>query len=160
MAKQPPPKKPRKIFIEGDLPSSLAWLTLTNTSKEVLLLFYCKKQMAKIKGKRDDWVITNNGSITFTYNEAKKEGYPGTTFSTAIGQLVEVGFLDIASSGSGMFKQPTRFAISERWRKYGTLEFVQKKRPPRPKHGQHIGFQKGHAPMGNRKKATTKIGSE
>jgi hypothetical protein len=154
MARRTPPKKPRKMFIEGDLPSSPAWRSLSKKSAEILLLFYTKRQMAQIS-KRSPWTITNNGQITFSYKEAEDKGYRSATFRRCIDQLVEVGFIDIAGSGSGLFQVATKYAMSERWMKFGTANFIHKKRPPRPKHGQHIGFQKGHAPLGNRKKAAT-----
>ena len=47
-----------------------------------------------------------------------------TTFSNAIKELLEKGFIDITRPGIGKYRVSTLYAISNRWRKYGTPEFV------------------------------------
>lgn len=85
--------------------------------------------------KREAWTVANNGEITFTYQEAKsKHGLNPQTFSKAIEELVAKGFIDIERPGTGVGKVPTLFAISERWRKYGTTEFKSVKRWKRASH--------------------------
>ena len=97
-----------------------------------------KCQWKKLQGKpkrKDAWQLANNGEIQFTYKEAtEKWGIKGGKFKRAIEQLVKVGLIDIAKSGFGLHKDVSLYAISERWQKYGTIEFEyleRRKRIPR-----------------------------
>lgn len=100
-----------------------------------LIRFYQKAHRKRIKGKRgggyDRYIITNNGEITFTYSEAAEfEIKSPNTFYRVIRELVEKkGFLDISEPGNWYGKQPTKFALSDRWRKYGTPDYEAKKIP-------------------------------
>jgi len=88
--------------------------------------------MGKLQGKpgKRRPVIVNNGEIVFTYREAqKKYGISSSRFRRALDELVEKGFIDIAATGMGVHKVTTYYAISERWRDYGTSEFKEAKRP-------------------------------
>jgi len=111
---------------------SKVWLSLSKTAKDVFLIFRTKCQIAKRKGKpgKRGPVIINNGEIVFTYVEAKKKyGISASRFRRALDQLVEKGFIDIEATGMGVHKVTTLYAISERWRDYGTLHFKKAKRP-------------------------------
>ena len=57
-------------------------------------------------------------------------GIGNTTFYDVIKQLVEVGFIDIGHQGGANDKDCSIYAVSERWRDYGTENFkkVEKKR--------------------------------
>ena len=108
---------------------SPAFRKLNGRAMEVLLLFLYRRQwkQASRKGK---WYTTNNGEIVFPYKEAKKRfKIPKSSFARAIDKLMEHGFIDIARLGGGLIGDCTRYSISERWRKYGTDNFVRKKRP-------------------------------
>jgi hypothetical protein len=85
-------------------------------------------------------VILNNGKIEFTYKEAKARwGMSEGVFREARDRLIEVGLIDIAGSGAGLFKVKNLYAISDRWEAYGTDEF---RCVERPKANRHIGYQK------------------
>lgn len=85
-----------------------------------------------------EWHLTNNGEIQFTYLEAKEKwGILGSRFTRAIDDLIRVGLIDIAKTGCGLHKDVTLYAISDRWKKFGTDEFVEMKRPKRT---QQYGF--------------------
>ena len=90
------------VFLERNLLESEAFNSLrTGTAYRVFLIFYRKRQMAKLgrKGK-GNWVITNNGEITFSYAEAeRKYGISYGAFRNAIDELMKRGFLDIEESG-------------------------------------------------------------
>ena len=92
----------------------------------VALVRFHQKAHRKRTGKKnkrvDDMTITNNGSITFPYAEAQELGIKSTqTFSRVIHELVEdKGFIDISEPGNWYLRQPTRYAISQRWKRYGT----------------------------------------
>lgn len=87
-------------------------------------------------------VITNNGEIVFTYSEAKELGIKSSqTYYKVIRELVgDKGFIDIAEQGNWYEKKPTKFAISERWKRYGTDEYDSVEVPRILPKG--LGFQK------------------
>ena len=63
--------------------------------------------------------------FSFPYSEAKRLGFPTSTFSKAIKQLVHHGFIDPYRKGGcyGDLKVSNQFTLSERWKKYGTPAF-------------------------------------
>jgi hypothetical protein len=72
------------------------------------------------------------------------------TFIKARNQLIEKGFIDVIQRG-GLWKQPTIYGLSERWRKYTRSDFdkkdINKIFPPIFK----TKFKKGHVFYGKRK---------
>jgi len=105
---------------------SPAFLSLTGKAPHVLLIFQTKLQMALLSRRKakEQWTIANNGELVFTYEEAQaKYGLSQGQFRRAIDQLVEHGFIDIEEQGSGLYKMPSRYGISERWRAYGSSQF-------------------------------------
>ena len=103
--------------------------------------------MEKVKARpmrsEKEWRITNNGEIQFTYTEAlEKWGIKDGKFTRAIDELIRVGLIDIAKAGFGLHKDVSLYAISNRWEKFGTDEFVVKKRQKRK---QQLGFTKGNS---------------
>ena len=87
-------------------------------------------------------VITNQGKIVFTYQEAEELGIRSSrTFFKALRELVEErGFIDVEEGGSWYFSKATKFSISERWRKFGTPAYQPVKIPRRLPDS--VGFQK------------------
>jgi hypothetical protein len=122
-----------KFYSERDLWNSQIFRSLSKTS----ILVYqdyrmkCKWQEDKRKkGKRENWYIINNGEIEYTYSEAEKRRISRASFMRAITELVEKGFIDISHSGSGGVKgDKSKYAISQRWRNWGTDNFERKTRP-------------------------------
>jgi hypothetical protein len=136
------------MYISKELVRSRAWWSLGATACKVYMIFLTKRQMEELKiegkpGKREkSWVITNNGEITFTYAEAEERyGIASQKFVRAIDELVSVGLIDIPHSGFGLHKDATLYGISDRWKLYGTPEFVEAERPRR---GIKSGFRKGN----------------
>ena len=130
-----------KIVVDKMLVSSRAFLNLTGIAPQVYLLFLKRRRLVKLgrKGK-EKWVIENNGKIVFPYAEAlNKFGFTRPRFLRAIDQLVENGFIDIAHTGGGMMKDMSKYSISERWKDYGTKDFIHKRRP---KDTRGLGFKK------------------
>ena len=107
----------------------------------------------KKRGSYKDMVITNNGDIVFTYSEAKELGIKSSqTFHRVKKELIEEkGFIDIADAGNWYDKKPTKYSISERWRKYGTDEYRKEEIPRILPDG--IGFKKNKTRF-DRTKAT------
>lgn len=135
------------FYFPREIIHSESFWELSGTATRVLLVFWTKRQVRN-EGSRSnpEYVTVNNGDITFTYREAEqKYGIAKSTFQRAIDQLVDVGFIDVATPGSGLRRGATHYGISQRWRNYGTPDFVQKSRP-RDQRG--VGFRKGHQPYG------------
>jgi len=128
------------FYVERELVQSQAYLELTGAAPQVLMLFMCRKQVKanrKRKG-RDNWDITNNGEIVFTYGEAKNSyGIGSSRFRRAINSLIDKGFIDVNHHGGGMSGDASTYFISDRWKKYGTDEF-EKVEPQKDTRG--LGF--------------------
>ena len=116
----------------------------------------CKVQQSQRKqGGKGSWVIINNGEIEYSYSEAEKRGISRASFMRSITELVEKGFINITHSGSGGIKgDKTKYAISERWRDWGTDNFVKKTRPRDTRSG------RGFAVFWRKKKANMGIKSD
>jgi hypothetical protein len=113
-------------MLEPALIESEAFLNLSGKAAMLCLIrfhqkAYKKRTTSKKRGIKA-LVVTNNGQIVFTYAEAKELGIKSTqTFYRVIRELVEdKGFIDISKMGRWYDKEPTMFAISERWKRYGT----------------------------------------
>lgn len=136
------------MYLSRTLVESEVWGKLAERKAGIAMyvytIFLTKRVMEKIQtraGKADkDFRIANNGEIQFTYQEAEARGITRPRFARAIDLLVLLGLIDIAKTGTGLHRDVTLYAISDRWEKYGTDEFVVVKRPKRK---QHYGFQKG-----------------
>ena len=139
-------EKSKIIVLEQQLVKSRVWIELGGVSKTIFLIFRCKCQYQKPQGhkhRRQRAEHVNNGELVFTYAEAlKKYGITAPRFRRAIDELLAKGLIDIASTGAGMFRMVTLFAISERWRFYGTSDFVEAKRPKR--NVGYPGFKRGN----------------
>lgn len=121
------------LYFERDLIKSEVFRSL---SKKTMLIYFdfrikCRVQKTKAKsGRQDAWDIINNGDIEYTYSEAEKKGTSRSSFMRAVDELIEKGFIDIAHSGSdGVKGDKSKYAVSERWRKWGTENFERKTRP-------------------------------
>ena len=120
--------KNKNIWIEREMILSPAFYKLNGRAMSVLLLFLYRRQW-KQTGRKGKWYTTNDGEIVFPYKEAKKRfEIPKSSFARAIDKLIEYGFIDIAHLGGGLIGDCTRYSISGRWKKYGTDNFVKKKR--------------------------------
>jgi len=84
----------------------------------------------------------NDHNITFTYQEAIKI-MAINTFIKSRNKLIEVGFIDIVKRG-GLEKQPMIYGLSDRWKKYGTKDFVKKKIEDTLPKIYKTGFKKGN----------------
>ena len=118
----------KNIWIEREMILAPAFHKLNGSAIKVLLLLMNRRQMQKV-GRKKRWTIKNNGEIFFPYKEAQKKfNIPKSSFARAIDRLIEYGFLDITHLGGGLIGDCTKYSISNRWEKYGTDKFVQKRR--------------------------------
>ncbi len=128
--------KPKKKFrnrsfcmLESALIESDAFLNLSGKAAMLCLIRFHQKAYKKRVGGRKrgfkELQITNNGEIIFTYAEARELGIKSSeTFNRVIRELVaDKGFINIEELGNWYQKKPTKFAISARWRRYGTDEY-------------------------------------
>ncbi|MGD9161960.1 MAG: hypothetical protein PVG39_26350 [Desulfobacteraceae bacterium] len=119
------------ISIERSLLNSEAFRRLSSTAKTVYFDFKMKCRVEEIKnkkGRKSSWRIKNNGELIYTYVEAMNKSPKITrpAFTRALDNLIEHGFIDVAHSGAGGRKgDKSMYAISHRWRKWGTNEFVE-----------------------------------
>ena len=131
------------MFIHRRMHRNPAFRKLNPSSTFVLFEFLYRRKVTQVPtkvGRGKEWIISNNGEIFFTYDEAENNfGIPRSTFRRAIDQLVDLGFIDITHHGGGMMKDASKYAISERWKEYGKKEFLKK---PRPKDTRGLGFTK------------------
>lgn len=120
-----------RFYLPKSLVTSKAFKSLTKTSTTVYINFRLKCTVQKPHNSRardKPWLITNNGQLVYTYSEAKKEEISGRSFTRAIDELVEKGFIDIAHSGSGIKGDVSFYAISDRWAFWGAADFVERRR--------------------------------
>ena len=121
-------------WLTPDILESDAYWSLTSANAVRFLSRFHQKAFRKKpkgNGKRGGYQITNNGEIIFTYSEAKELGVKSDrSISRAFKELINKGFIDISEPGNWYLKEPTKFAISFRWQKYGTDEYE----PPKQKH--------------------------
>jgi len=120
----------RPFYLNRNIVKSEAFRTLSQIAILVYLDFRMRCKPKKIKAKRgreDGWIILNNGEIEYTYTEAEAKGISRPRFKRALKDLVEKGFIDVSHSGMGGPKgDKSKYAISERWREWGTDKFIQK----------------------------------
>lgn len=120
------------IWIEPDMFYSLAFQSIARSGSALCTLMRClqkvRREKVKINGKKK-YIPTDNGFI-FPYAEAAVLGIAAKTQHWKnITKLIEIGFLDLVHQG-GWYRQHERvsdysvYKYSERWRKYGTEEFV------------------------------------
>jgi hypothetical protein len=150
-------KSSDRMFIPRRMHRSPAFRKLTASSILVLFEFMYRRQMVKV-GRRDGWLIKNNGEIVLTYGEiTTRFGIARSTFRNSIDQLVKLGFIDIAHHGGGMMKDCSKYGISKRWRDYGKEEFIKKSRK---KDNRKLGFRKDNweEQTGRKRKRKSKIG--
>ena len=128
--------RPNKRFwqAEYEMLFSPAYLSLSGKSKDILHLLWSllkwessgnSDRRGKTKTGRRRCAI-NNGELFATYETImKKVGIASrNTVSKSIQQLLDKGFIDLPRPGSGKYRVPNRYAISNRWKLYGKEGFI------------------------------------
>lgn len=116
-------------MLDPGLIESKAFEDLSGKAAVVALIRFHQKAYKKRKdGKKrglKNLIVTNNGEIIFTYAEAKELGIKSTqTFHRVLMELVEdKGFIDIVYRGNYYQNEPSKYAISERWKRYGSPQY-------------------------------------
>ena len=96
--------------IEHNLANSEAFKNLNANTKWLYMEF-------KLRFHGD-----NRKNIIFTYQEAIKIMHQDT-FTKCRNKLIENGLIDVIKRG-GFYRQPTIYGLSDRWKKFGTKDFV------------------------------------
>ena len=129
------------VVVDLALLQSEVFRSLGKNALLVLMLFLTKRRMKMDNTRRSRWIIVNNGEIEFTYKEAEnKWRIRRSTFMRALKELEAKGFIDVRFEGTGSNGSKNRYAICDRWRKWGTDRFEK----PVPRKKNRRGFQKGH----------------
>jgi len=125
----------RDIYLSWEYMDSEAFRRLSGKAKIVVLRFLQKRSW-KGKGKKTTYCNTN---LAFTYEEAEELGIKRSRFCDIIKELVEFGFIDIEHQGNGLSKDYSIYAVSDRWKYYGTPNFkhVTKQKVCRAGHDVH-----------------------
>ncbi len=118
----------RDTMISWEVLESEAFQSLSATGIRVLLRFLQKRTW--VKTRRTKKPVYENSGLAFTYAEAETLDISTSQFFTVIKKLVEVGFIEVEHQGGIHKNDYSRYALSERWRDYGTDDFkdVKKKR--------------------------------
>jgi len=147
-------------FVEKEILRSKAFKELPGTAIQVLMWFYLKRKLKNMGSRgKEKWIIINNGEIVFSYADAeKKYGLTRARYSRALNALIEKGFIDIDHHGGGMMGDCTLYAISERWRNYGTDQFIPKHRP-KDKRGLGFTQKNWEERTGKKRKPSSKQGN-
>ena len=131
---------------------SEAFKSLNGTAIKVLLLFFQKRRLEKIKrnGRQTEYLVTNNGEIIFTYSEAQKLGFSRCQFRDALDVLVERGFISVAVLGGGLNHSCNLYRVHEPDTDQPWKDWI----PPPKKKRQHTpaGFKPGHKVYPGRKR--------
>ena len=115
-------------MLEPELIESNALRDLSGKAAMLVLIRFHQKAHRKNPSRKKQgiqkMIITNNGEIVFTYAEARELGIKSSrTFWKVCRELVEKGFINLAEYPNWLEKNPAKWAISTRWKWYGTDRF-------------------------------------
>jgi hypothetical protein len=111
----------RNANVSWEILESAAFMELSATGIRVLLRLHQKRTWTT--SKRSKKTTYYDGGLAFTYAEAEAMSISTSQFYTVMTKLVEVGFLDIDHQGGLHKNDPSQYALSQRWRQYGTDAF-------------------------------------
>lgn len=132
---KPEYKIKRKILIEPDMFYSQAFNKLSATALKTLLRCLQKRKWENFKVRGKKKIVFADDGFIFPYAEMQQLfGIGTTTCWKNINTLIELGFLDIHHQGGWYQKHEKEqdysvYRLSERWRKYGTPEFIRVEKP-------------------------------
>ncbi len=105
-------KKRSFVSIDRKMMDSLTWRSLS-FSAVTAYINICYN----IKGK------SKMREIICTHSTLKNP-MAKSTWRRAVVELIEKGFIDLVQGSSGLHRQPNIYGLSERWRFWGTSQFI------------------------------------
>lgn len=118
----------RKVWIEPEMIESEAFKSLTGKCMWILLRFLQKVTWTNTKVGGQKIRVYHKKGLTFTYPEAQSHGISASTFNRAVGELVAKGFIDVEHQGGFYGRDCSRYKLSDRWKQYGTQDFIEVKK--------------------------------
>ncbi|MBU4564982.1 MAG: MarR family transcriptional regulator [Desulfarculus sp.] len=127
-----------KTSIPPGLLHSQAFRECKPQAVKVFLHFLFKVNWVQVKQPKSNkkiWRQDFGQELVFTYSQAEELGFSRQQFSRALKELVAKGFIDRVHAGNayqqggGHTKDYSLYAISERWRDYGTANFKEQHIP-------------------------------
>jgi hypothetical protein len=118
-----------EIRIKAEIFYSEAFKSLSRSAMVTLMRCLQKRKWGFKKVHRKKQMIYSDEDFIFPYAEAAFLGIGTTQYCKNIKKLIEVGFLDLVHQGGWYQKHEHKkdysvYKLSERWRDYGTNEFV------------------------------------
>lgn len=120
------------IRMTFELLHSKAYQVLNYAPALKVLSWFHEKLRFEVDKKRrgkERYRIINDGEMKFPYREAGFRGLTPHRFRNALIKLHRVGFIDVKKAGSALKGDETIFLFSERWKKFGTPDFVEREFP-------------------------------
>ena len=125
-------KNSKGFYYTNDVWFSTAYQSLSKGARDLLqcMLTEFRRNQMKVKSNRfsKDWVVINNGEISFTEIDFKKlTGKCSSTYLKARNKLIEVGFIEIKYRGGFGVGDRAKYKLfvgtnlkkeEERWRRY------------------------------------------
>lgn len=123
-------KVPRNgVFIDPNIIFSKAWLELPpSIAPQVYMLFLTRRTVTKDRRNKSSYIVTNSEELKIPYRTIEKLGIKASKFTRTIDILIRHGFIDISEPGNSATRQCTTYALSKRWKDYGTPAFVKHER--------------------------------
>lgn len=128
----------RRVWFDRDVLTSPATLKMRGSAWTIYLHFCSRLKVLKLKradSRGEQFRNVNNGELILTYRDAKRlYGISTSSFRDAIDYLIKHGLIDVTHAGGGLEGDTSTYALSERWRLYGTPAFQpmhREKRTPR-----------------------------
>lgn len=122
-------KLKREVRIEAEMFYSEPFKALSASAMRTLMRCLQKRTWEKHRRHGEKKIKYIDGDFIFPYGEAESLGIGTTQFWKNVTLLIELGFIDLAYQG-GRYqrdqheKDYSRYRLSDRWRKYGTDNFV------------------------------------
>ena len=126
-------------FIKREVYLSPAWKSLSKNGLKAFMAFYDARKMAKPKdrkgNKSKDLVCLNADDLGITHGNFERFGIPRGKISTAIGECMAKGFIELKHSGGRSRGDRNIYALSEKWRYWKAGWKPCQVREKREKHG-------------------------
>ena len=143
----------RGTWLKKEIACSDAFMDMKDIGK-VLYMYFSLRQPIHKKGK-NEWVITENADISFTYSDAEKDcRISQKRFTRGMDELINHGFVRLEYQGGGTKGNFSNYRMSQMWRNFGTDNF---KILPRPKKTILVGCAKKSKQVKKNKSMNKKV---